>query len=67
MKATVDPKRCHGHARCIVFAPESFEFDELGYSHVREDNEDVKPEHEEAIRKAAANCPEKAIIISDES
>ena len=66
MKVSVDPKRCHGHARCIVFAAEVFTIDEEGYSHVREGIEVVSPDLQADVRKAVSNCPEGAILISDE-
>ena len=56
----VDPARCQGHARCWALAPETFEIDEEGYSHViagREDSGD-----EPNVRKAIRNCPERAIL-----
>lgn len=66
MKVSVDAKRCQGHARCIAFAAEVFAIDDEGYSHVREGFETVTPDLREGVRKACANCPENAIVISDE-
>ena len=66
MKVVVDAKRCQGHARCVVYAPESFVFDDEGFSSVREGYEEVRPEFEDGVRDACANCPERAIVISVE-
>lgn len=66
MKVSVDPNRCQGHARCIAFAPAVFTIDDEGYSHIREGIEAVSPDLQVSVRKAATNCPEGAILISDE-
>ena len=66
MKVSIDSSRCHGHARCYAFARETFVFDNEGFSSVREGYEEVKPELQEGVRRAFANCPENAISISDE-
>jgi ferredoxin len=62
---TVNPDRCQGHARCLTFAPDIFEFDDEGYSFVP----DEKSGHAlltEEIRLAVANCPERAITVRDD-
>ncbi|MDP1702079.1 MAG: ferredoxin [Aestuariivirga sp.] len=64
MKVALDAKRCQGHARCAAFAPETFVFDDEGFSRVREGFENVKPELQEKVRRACTNCPEGAITIS---
>lgn len=61
MKATVDPDRCQGHARCWEIAPEVFDLDEGGHGLVL--TAEVPAEFEEAARKAALNCPERAITV----
>jgi ferredoxin len=65
MRASVDPERCQGHSRCYALAPEVFEVDDYGLSSVRGDGT-VPPEHEDATRLAASNCPEQAITITDD-
>lgn len=57
----VDPARCQGHARCWMIAPETFEIDEEGYSHVLAGREGAY--EEEAVKKAIRNCPERAIKV----
>jgi ferredoxin len=61
----VDQSRCQGHARCYAAAPEVFDFDDEGYSHVPED----KSRHAELpadVRHAVASCPERAIFVEEE-
>ena len=66
MKVHVDSERCHGHARCLTFAPETFEFDNEGFAHVREGFEDVSAENEAGVQDACANCPEHAIVLTED-
>ena len=64
-RVAVDPARCQGHARCLTFAPDIFEFDDEGYSFVP----DEKTRHThltEGLRLAVANCPERAILLEDD-
>ncbi len=61
MKATVDPDRCQGHARCWELAPEVFGLDEEGHGMALV--AEVAGASEDAARKAARNCPERAIIL----
>ncbi len=57
---------CQGHARCVVFAPGTFEIDDEGYAFVREGCEVVAPDDEAAVVRAMENCPEGAIELADE-
>jgi ferredoxin len=59
MRATVDTDRCRGHGICWSLCPEVFELTDDGYSVVRVD--DVPAEHEDAVRAAVDQCPERAI------
>ncbi|GAA0949876.1 ferredoxin [Actinocorallia libanotica] len=61
MKATVDPDRCQGHARCWEIAPEVFDLDEGGHGLVL--TAEVPAGAEEIARRAALNCPERAITV----
>jgi ferredoxin len=63
VRVTVDPARCQGHARCIAFAPETFDLDDEGYSFVRPGCADVAPEREASVARAVENCPEQAIAV----
>ena len=62
---TVDPARCQGHARCLTFAPDVFEFDDEGYSFVPERNS-RHAQLIEGLRMAVASCPERAILVKDD-
>jgi ferredoxin len=61
MKVTVDPDRCQGHAQCWEICPEVFTLDEEGHSVVPA--AEVLAGLEAKARKAAANCPERAITV----
>jgi ferredoxin len=61
MRASVDPDRCQGHARCWEICPEVFDLDEEGHAVVHQP--DVPAELHGKAREAAANCPESAITV----
>lgn len=61
MKASVDPDRCQGHARCWEICPEVFSLDDEGHSYVQ--NPEVPAEFEGRAKEAADNCPERAITV----
>jgi ferredoxin len=65
MKLTIDSGRCQGHGRCYDLAPELFGEDQEGYGVVLGDGE-VAPADAAQARRAAANCPESAVLISEE-
>jgi ferredoxin len=64
MKIRVDTTLCSGHARCIVYGPDVYRLDELGYNSTNID--DVAPELHEQARRGAESCPEGAITIIEE-
>jgi ferredoxin len=66
MRVHVDGDRCQGHNRCYALAPDLFDVDDLGFA-TELGHGVVAPEHEEQARLAAANCPEHAIEISEDS
>ena len=66
MKVQIDSDRCQGHGRCYDLAPELFSADDEGYGRVLGDGL-VPPDHEEGARLAAANCPESAVTILEET
>ena len=67
MKVHLDRGRCQGHGRCYVLAPSVYEPDDDGYGFVVDAVGDrLPPELEEAARKGVNNCPEDAIIITDD-
>jgi ferredoxin len=65
MKIRVDDSRCEGHGRCYSIAPELFEADDYGNGHEIGDGA-VAPELEDKARKAALNCPERAVFIEED-
>ena len=65
MKVHVDQEKCQGHNRCYALAPELFDVDDYGTAQERNDGV-VPRELEEKARLAASNCPEYAVIISED-
>jgi ferredoxin len=64
VRVHVDRERCQGHNRCYALAPELFDVDDFGNAF--ELNDGLVPEGlEDKARRAAANCPEYAIEISE--
>ncbi|MEP7115260.1 MAG: ferredoxin [Ilumatobacteraceae bacterium] len=64
MRATVDDSRCHGHQMCAIAAPLVFGSDEYGNAIVLLDP--VPVDLEATVRRAEANCPERAITLHEE-
>jgi ferredoxin len=64
MRVAVDADLCQGHANCARHAPEVFGLrDDDGHAVVVADP--VPAVHEDAARKAALACPERAITVDD--
>ena len=64
MKVIVDASRCQGHTVCNMIAPEIFELsDEDGHAFVLIDT--VPAQLEAKVQRAAANCPERAVLITE--
>ncbi len=63
MRVTVDAERCHGHQMCAIASPEVFGSDAYGNAVVL--LESIPPELEVSVRRAEANCPERAITLDD--
>ena len=64
MKLSVRADVCMGHGRCYAVAPQVIEADEIGNGREIGDGT-VPPEHENVTRKAAANCPESAVLVEE--
>jgi ferredoxin len=64
MQLRIDAERCTGHGRCYGLAPGLFEDDDEGNGQLVGDGT-VPPELEDLARKAVANCPERAVALSD--
>ena len=63
-RVEVDQEKCQGHNRCYSLAPELFDVDDLGTASARGDGL-VPEELLEKARRAAANCPEYAISLTE--
>jgi ferredoxin len=62
MKASVDPDKCQGHARCWEICPEVFDLDDEGHAFAIVD--EVPSAVEAKATEAALNCPERAITVA---
>lgn len=58
---TLDTSLCQGHGRCTLMSPDVFDLDEQGFAVIVEDN--VRADQEAGVRRAADNCPERAITV----
>jgi ferredoxin len=66
VKLHIDSERCQGHGRCYDLAPDLFGDDDEGFGKVL--GEGVVPaDREREARLAVANCPERAIVLDEES
>lgn len=65
MKVRIDTDLCAGFGICVGICPEVFELHEDGYATVLVS--DVPPELEELVRRAADQCPARAIILSEDA
>ena len=64
MRVVVDESKCQGHTLCAMTAPKLFGLrDDDGHSYVLVD--EVPAAEKAAARRAAENCPERAIGIVD--
>lgn len=66
MKLRVDQEKCQGHNRCYMLAPDLIDVDDMGTAFERNKDGSVPPDQEEKAQLAADNCPEFAIIISED-
>ncbi|MET8651164.1 MULTISPECIES: ferredoxin [Nocardia] len=60
MKVSIDDERCRGHGICMVLCDEVFAINDDGYAEVLVD--EIPAEHEDKVREAVQNCPERAIV-----
>ena len=66
MKIRIDQEKCQGHGRCYDLAPQLIEPDEIGNG--RELHDGLVPADLEALaRRAAANCPEQAVLVEEDA
>ena len=64
MRVRVDPDKCQGHTLCAMAAPEVFTLSEFDGPSTAISG-DVPAELEQAVRDAAATCPEQAIVVDE--
>lgn len=64
MKVHVNPILCTGYGLCAGECPEIFKLDDWGYAYVVD--EEVEPHLSRQAARAAAVCPEHAIVTFDE-
>jgi ferredoxin len=64
VRVQLDPGRCQGHGRCYDLAPDVFGEDDEGFGTVLGDGV-VPPDKAQDARRAAANCPERAIDLRE--
>jgi ferredoxin len=65
LRIVLDDSLCTGHGRCYALAPALFDSDDAGRSVVLA--AEVGEEHRAAAEAAVANCPERAIRLSEAS
>jgi ferredoxin len=66
VRVRIDDGVCQGHGRCYDLAPGLFADDEEGYGQVLGDGV-VPPGSQDEARRAALNCPEHAIRLTQEA
>jgi ferredoxin len=64
MRLTIEADLCSGHGRCYTLEPALFDADDQGHGVVL--FETISDGQIDAARRAAMNCPERAISISDD-
>jgi ferredoxin len=63
VEVSIDAASCQGHALCHMLNAAIFDFDDTaGKAFVT--SPEVPPGQAEVVRKAEANCPERAIVIT---
>lgn len=63
MRVSVDDDICAAFGVCVITCPEVFQLGEQGYAEVIVD--EVPPELEDRVRKAAVECPSRAIEVEE--
>ena len=66
MRIRVETELCQGHGRCYMLAPDLFYADDDGYCHPTGERT-VPAELDDQARRALMNCPEDAIILTEET
>jgi ferredoxin len=63
VKVAVDSEICAGHGNCTAICPDVFDLTDDGYAVVI--TADVPAEHEDTVRDAVAQCPERAVSFAE--
>ncbi len=63
MKVRVDPEICAGFGICVGVCPDAFELHDDGYANVL--IAEVPAALKDEVRRAADQCPSRAITISE--
>ena len=64
MRVRVLDNACQGHTLCAMAAPDVFKLrEEDGHAYV--ESADVEVSQQDAVRRAAIGCPERAIVVED--
>jgi len=66
MRVRIDVDLCTGHGRCYSLAPAVFDCDDRGFGQVLDDGE-LEPDRVREAELAAANCPERAVLLLGEA
>ena len=64
MRVHLDAGTCTGHGRCYALAPSLFAPDDDGYGTLVGDGT-IDAASAELARRAATNCPERAITVEE--
>lgn len=61
LRITIDPVACEAYGYCAELLPEAISLDEWGYPIV--DNRPLQPELVALAKRAARDCPKRAITL----
>jgi len=64
MNVVIDTEACTGHGRCYMVAPSVFACDDSGFGVVQAEGP-LDPEQLAEARSAVANCPERAVVLTE--
>ncbi|WP_018638394.1 ferredoxin [Parafrankia elaeagni] len=59
---SIDSERCAGHGACVTVCPDAFALTGDGYAELTVDR--IPEELVELVERAAAQCPERAILLA---
>lgn len=65
MRVQIDEERCRGHGMCQSSCPKVFDIGGGGYAVVR--LAEIPAELHDAVRVAAIQCPERAILVTEQA